>query len=248
MFCSNCGKEIEENVKFCSNCGAEIGTVTVKKNNNNEKKEKEKSNKKIKVVLGIIIVLIIGIIWFINRPHIYEIGETVKAGGLEIKLIDVQYGEKINKDRLSENYLLPENNFLTREKDYSYAPEGMCYVVITYELSNIGKYDANIDCGATTGEESYFWLVYSDDKFITDSDKNFKNSYAKNNENGEWDKFYGELKTTSDTVKIREYIIVPENIINNNETLVLEKDVYGVACPGRKYLSRNSEKVQYRLK
>ena len=39
MFCSNCGKEIEENVKFCSNCGAEIGTVTVKKeNNDNEKK------------------------------------------------------------------------------------------------------------------------------------------------------------------------------------------------------------------
>ena len=49
-------------------------------------------------------------------------------------------------------------------------------------------------------------------------------------------------------MKIREYIIVPENIINDNETLVLEKDVYGVACPGRKYLSRNSEKVQYRLK
>ena len=51
MFCSNCGKEIDENVKFCSNCGAEniiqSTKVNIEENKVDEKKSKNKREKNI---------------------------------------------------------------------------------------------------------------------------------------------------------------------------------------------------------
>ena len=61
MFCSNCGKEIDENVKFCSNCGAENVLLSSEKENKDELKEKKVKNKKEKKKVIKIVSLIIGI-------------------------------------------------------------------------------------------------------------------------------------------------------------------------------------------
>ena len=64
MFCSNCGKEIDENVKFCSNCGAEIGVVISKEDNNKSKKNESKKNTNTNVWVAMILTVIGFIISF----------------------------------------------------------------------------------------------------------------------------------------------------------------------------------------
>jgi len=58
MFCSNCGKEIDENSKFCPNCGKEM-LLSSEKDNKDEPKEKKVKNKKKVIIFSIISILII---------------------------------------------------------------------------------------------------------------------------------------------------------------------------------------------
>ena len=232
MFCSNCGKEIDENVKFCSNCGAEIGTVTVKKeNDNNAKKEKKKSKKKIKVVVGIIIVLIIGMIWFINKPHIYEIGEKAEVDkAFEFSLLDVKFVDEINT------------------KDHHVAKDGNTFIVITYELEFKGKEARQIDC--RNGNRNHFWLEYNDDYTITDSCDVSRPSYVLTEEKS-WEyleDYTFEPLGNVKRLKLQEFIEVPENILKEDgKSLVLIKDIYQPSGP-KSYPTGYSEKVYYKLK
>ena len=60
MFCSKCGKEVDENDKFCGNCGAEIKNTGI---DSNKKKEKKKLKKWQKVIIIVIVTIVtIGII------------------------------------------------------------------------------------------------------------------------------------------------------------------------------------------
>ena len=76
MFCSKCGKQIEDDAKFCEHCGAVINTPTIR----NEKSEqtvitskkvsvKKEINKPLIItIIAVVIVLIvvIGVSMFIN--------------------------------------------------------------------------------------------------------------------------------------------------------------------------------------
>ena len=72
MFCSNCGKEIDEKVKFCSNCGMENALLNSNIESKDElKKKKVKKNKKlilIILIIAVIILSIISIVIYINIP------------------------------------------------------------------------------------------------------------------------------------------------------------------------------------
>ena len=54
MFCSKCGKEIEENAKFCHHCGYEIGSSGL-------------NNKTISII-ALVVFLIVGCFFITNIP------------------------------------------------------------------------------------------------------------------------------------------------------------------------------------
>lgn len=72
MFCSKCGKEVDENDKFCGNCGTEIGKNTKKGetiNTNNDSNLEDKFNKCKKIVKGSIIVGLVSFIMMLLTLH-----------------------------------------------------------------------------------------------------------------------------------------------------------------------------------
>lgn len=92
MFCSNCGKEIEENAKFCSNCGAENTLLSSPKESKDNAKEEKVKNKKgiikiVSLIIGIILIVLCAckIIESINTTY-YNIGDTVATDLAELTL------------------------------------------------------------------------------------------------------------------------------------------------------------------
>lgn len=59
MFCSNCGKELSDNVKFCDSCGAQqcLMEQPASQNKPTEKNGKVKSRSKVKFYLGIALLV-----------------------------------------------------------------------------------------------------------------------------------------------------------------------------------------------
>lgn len=57
MYCRNCGKELDDNIKFCPECGASTGDYEIKKEQENMNYDRPKKGKGIaSMVLGIIAV------------------------------------------------------------------------------------------------------------------------------------------------------------------------------------------------
>ena len=74
MYCKYCGKEIDDNSKFCQYCGKSLGSNTI--NYYESIKTIISSNKKtVKIVIGILICIAIGWIWYINTPSYKIVGE-----------------------------------------------------------------------------------------------------------------------------------------------------------------------------
>ena len=104
MFCTKCGKEIDETMKFCLNCGTENNMVENEKIN---EKPKKKSSKKGLFIILAIIIAIIGVIFLKTRYTIYEIGETAKLKDFNFTLLDVEYGKNIELRTNSSDFHLP---------------------------------------------------------------------------------------------------------------------------------------------
>ena len=74
MYCKHCGKEIDDNSKFCQYCGKSLESNTI--NYFESIKTFISSNKKtVKIVIGILICIAIGWIWYINTPSYKIVGE-----------------------------------------------------------------------------------------------------------------------------------------------------------------------------
>ena len=119
MFCSKCGKQIEDDAKFCEHCGAVINTPTI----SNEKSEqsgvtskkisvKKEINKPLIITIIIAVVVLIagsaGIILFDNYNH--------EKGDEEIQAVQDSYFEFLPEmtvgDLLYEYYEMGEDNWL----------------------------------------------------------------------------------------------------------------------------------------
>ena len=119
MFCSKCGKQIDDDAKFCEYCGAVINDQTV----SSEKSEQSGiTSKKVSVkkeinkpliitIIAVVIVLIVGsagIILFDNYNH--------KKGDDAIQSVKDSYFEFLPEmtvgDLLYEYYDMGENNWL----------------------------------------------------------------------------------------------------------------------------------------
>lgn len=118
-FCSNCGKELEDNVSFCLNCGVMVGN-THTDNNNKTKKEKKKGLPTWAIVLivvgcftilPLILVTIIavtafsvigdsGFESFIEESIVQRgsIGDTLRTEQLKITLTEVLKYDSIGND------------------------------------------------------------------------------------------------------------------------------------------------------
>ena len=98
MYCKHCGKEIDDNSKFCQYCGKSLESNTI--NYFESIKTFISSNKKtVKIVIGILICIAIGWIWYINTPSYKIVGEwqrEIRAGTeIEIYNSDGTFEHKI---------------------------------------------------------------------------------------------------------------------------------------------------------
>ena len=86
MFCSHCGKQVEEGTAFCSNCGHPVtGSLPVASNNTQPvqtNQPKKKINATIPIILGIavvfIVALVIILVKLIKKDEIVVPENTVK--------------------------------------------------------------------------------------------------------------------------------------------------------------------------
>lgn len=96
MFCSNCGKELKNNVKFCSNCGNSVVT----------KEEIKQPRKKVYDGLGILIIAIWILSAFFHQPDTkspreFQNLKCVNYRNLCIATTDVKYDYTSVKSRTS---------------------------------------------------------------------------------------------------------------------------------------------------
>ena len=146
MFCSNCGKEMEENAKFCSNCGKENVKVisedkVVKKQKKEKKLDKKKiiiGNIKIKKLL-IIIAVIIGILicFYIKEATMTTL-------------------QRINKAKTFDEIVVFGNRFsdLSTEEEQALSNKAKEYMIDGYKINGIYYYNEYFVPG-TGGEKSY---------------------------------------------------------------------------------------------
>ena len=100
MFCSKCGKEVEQDAQFCKYCGNNLKQVenkpiqtvdksNIEEDNSNRKNEKEnKNSKKHKGLVGIIVLSMLFIFLlvtaFTGEPTSHECIKTIKVDGIEV--------------------------------------------------------------------------------------------------------------------------------------------------------------------
>jgi len=183
-FCTNCGKELDENAALCLNCGVLVGNT-----NNNQNKEKKKGLPTWAIVLIIvgsllllpIIVLIIFFIFafntvnnilglenveeWINEEVIIEegtIGDTLISDDFEITLIDA----------------LMYNKIVTDEDTIAIPDEGKEYLVFFFDVENISdesQYISDYDfTGYVDGYEIEVEYLYNDIDGIEELDTTIK--------------------------------------------------------------------------
>lgn len=167
-FCTNCGKELDENAALCLNCG-----VLVEKNTTKDKKEKKKGLPTWTIVLIIvgsilliplIFIILIGVFTYkivdntMNNIDEYieetviqngSVGDTLTTDEFKIKLHDTKTYQSIGS---GENLYIPI--------------EGKEYLVFLLEVENISnnneyisKYDFN---GYADGYEVELTYLYND--------------------------------------------------------------------------------------
>lgn len=139
MFCSECGKEVDDKSKFCGSCGNQIKSEAEKSNTENKKQTKTETNplrkpvkwSQVKLVLKVLLVVIVFLTFYkgCQEPAQKMATRTVK----EKLCIDntggaMYYAEKFIKPKLvSEATAKFSSAFKTKVepiKDCSYKVEG----------------------------------------------------------------------------------------------------------------------------
>ena len=82
MYCSKCGKKIENNSKFCANCGKQVGNSKDKRKISNQKLNKVGHSLKSNVVILLVVCLIsvLAAVYFFNKAS--DMSSDNKVGGI----------------------------------------------------------------------------------------------------------------------------------------------------------------------
>ena len=183
-YCTNCGKELDENAAICLNCG-----VLIENTNNNQQKEKKKGLPTWAIILIIVgcflfLPIVLIIIFFIfafstvnkvieNSPNqiwgeestiIKEgtIGDTLTSENFKIKLTNVEIYSSIG----------------TEENSMDKPQEGKEYLVFFFDVENIStesNYISDFDfVGYLEGEEIYSEYLYNEVNGVSDLNATLK--------------------------------------------------------------------------
>lgn len=141
VFCTKCGKKIEEGDLYCTKCGTKIENISIKENKTNEKikntkkeekkvktnkKEKEKVKKwKIMVAVLVIFIIIVGII-VINKINNNSSKENVSVSNTntngetvletyELNKVGLLRGKNITDEKYNQNNDLVSYKYLDNE-------------------------------------------------------------------------------------------------------------------------------------
>ena len=182
-YCTNCGKELDENVALCLNCGVLVENNTTRKNNNeaNQKRKRLPTWVIVIIIIGsllllpIIFIVIVGMIAYnvidgtISNVEEYieeketqtgVIGDTLTTDEFNIKLYDVKTYMNIGTD---ENSLDVPN-------------EGKEYLVFFFDVKNISddnEYISEYDfTGYEDGYEVEIVSLYNDVEKIKELNAN----------------------------------------------------------------------------
>jgi len=156
MFCKYCGKEITDSSKFCQYCGKSLESNTI--DLSGKIKTFVSTNKKaVKIVVGLLVCVVIGWIWYINTYSYKIIGEWQR---------EVRIGTEINifySDGTYEHRTLTQRENLSTEGKWeiagntltkSFLWEGQKYFD-KYEIIKITSEDLIIK-GEEATEEQHF--------------------------------------------------------------------------------------------
>lgn len=208
----------------------------------------EKKKSKLKIIIPIIVIAIVAIVFFIVKAktenEIYEIGETVKTKDWEITLLDVQYGKQRSTSLSHEDFLLPEDNSTVTLPYYESVKQGNTAVIITYNIKFLGKADTYLMAG--------FKLDFDNGYIIEDNTDMIPSLYIRNNIQEESSQSLWEIKNSSyefqpysNELKIREYIVIPDNVANDTEKpLILMKGLRKAGSP----FTNSGKIIKYKLK
>lgn len=198
MFCSNCGKEIGENVKFCSNCGAENVLLSSEKENKDELKEKKVKNKKEKKKVIKIVSLIIGIILIvlctckiiesINTTY-YNIGDTVATDLAELTLNKCELTIALSNTN-DDTYFLPKKYDSSDDINNPFvAKAGHTLVFVDFTLRAKDRDSINVN---DSFRGNFYEVQYGKNKFKGNFEfgleKIEKSTFANEFANSKWQK------------------------------------------------------------
>lgn len=90
MFCTHCGAKLQEGALFCTECGEKIEVIDEKNQSLNQdlqvdaevKEKKQYSKKTVGLIAGAVamcVIIVLGIVTFLNRPKTLEINKYIKA-------------------------------------------------------------------------------------------------------------------------------------------------------------------------
>ena len=184
-FCTNCGKELDENAALCLNCGVLVGNTT----NNNQNKEKKKGLPTWAIVLIIfgalfllpIIIIVIFFIFAFNTVNkIIENPDINMWTDEKSIIVEGTIGDTLMSDdfKITLKDTLIYNSIGTEEGTMDIPEEGKEYLVFFFDVENISdesQYISDFDfTGYADGFEIEVEYLFNDIDGIGDLDATIK--------------------------------------------------------------------------
>ena len=157
MYCSNCGKELEDDALFCQECGQEVKTTINMKSEN--RLLKKKSYFIVGIAIGILVVMGIIICLAIQNSKMKD-DSTKKevsnqtAESNQIDLSDASDTKHSETDRMPEEEETAEDEYIFAHSDTEYLMEEQV-AVLTEEELGIARNEILARCGRIYNDEKY---------------------------------------------------------------------------------------------
>lgn len=183
-FCTNCGKELDENAALCLNCGVLVGNA-----NNNQNKEKKKGLPTwaiVLIIVGALLLLPITILITFFILVFNSVNKIIENPDINMWTDEESIiGEGTIGDTLtSEDFKITLTDALTydsigiEEDSMDIPKEGKEYLVFFFDVENISdesQYISDFDfAGYVDGYETEVEYLYNDIEGIEDLDTTLK--------------------------------------------------------------------------
>lgn len=183
-FCTNCGKQLDENAALCLNCGVLVGNT-----NNNQTKEKKKGLPTWTIILMIvgsilllpIIIIVIFFIFVFNTVNKIIENPNINMWTDEESIIaEGTIGDTLISDdfKITLTDALMYNSIGTEEDTMDIPDEGKEYLVFFFDVENISdesQYISDFDfTGYVDGYEVEVEYLYNDIDGFEDLDATLK--------------------------------------------------------------------------